>query len=70
MLYFNTVPIRKDVRRMVEIREVLTRSDLKKFVTYPNKLYRDVPQYMPPLISEDMADWNPRANPAMLVIVL
>lgn len=49
---------------MVEIREVLTRSDLKKFVTYPNKLYRDVPQYMPPLISEDMADWNPRANPA------
>lgn len=49
---------------MVEIREVLSRSDLKKFVTYPNQLYRDVPQYMPPLISEDMADWNPRANPA------
>ena len=49
---------------MVEIQEVKTRSDLKKFVVFPNRLYRNVPQYMPPLISEDMADWNPRANPA------
>lgn len=49
---------------MVEIREVRSRRDLKRFVTYPNRLYRDVPQYMPPLISEDMADWNPRKNPA------
>ena len=49
---------------MVEIKQVRTRSELKRFVTYPNQLYRDVPQYMPPLISEDMADWNPRANPA------
>lgn len=49
---------------MVEIQEVRSRRDLKRFVTYPNYLYRDVPQYMPPLISEDMADWNPRKNPA------
>ena len=49
---------------MVEIQEVKTRSDLKKFVVFPNRLYRNVPQYMPPLISEDMTDWNPRANPA------
>ena len=49
---------------MLEIREVQSRSELKKVVTYPNKLYRDVPQYMPPLISEDMADWNSKANPA------
>ncbi len=49
---------------MVEIKEVLNRADLKRFVTYPNRLYRDVPQYMPPLISEDMADWNRKANPA------
>ena len=49
---------------MVEIREVRSRRDLKRFVTYPNQLYRDVPQYMPPLISEDMADWNRKGNPA------
>ena len=49
---------------MLEIREVKTKSDLKKYVTYPNQLYRDVPQYMPPLVSEDLADWNPKSNPA------
>ena len=49
---------------MVEIREVRSKADLKRFVTYPNQLYRDVPQYMPPLISEDMADWNHKGNPA------
>ena len=49
---------------MLEIREVKTRSELKRFVTFPNKLYRDVPQYIPPLVSDDMADWNRKANPA------
>lgn len=49
---------------MVEIREVLNKADLKKFVVYPNQLYKDVPQYMPPFVSEDMADWNPKKNPA------
>ena len=49
---------------MVEIREVINKSDLKKFVVYPNKLYKDVPEYMPPFIAEDMADWNPKKNPA------
>lgn len=50
---------------MVEIKQVRTRSELKRFVTYPNQLYRDVPQYMPPLISEDMADWNPARQPRL-----
>ncbi|MBQ3575676.1 MAG: GNAT family N-acetyltransferase [Clostridia bacterium] len=49
---------------MVEIREVLNKADLKKFVVYPNKLYKDVPEYMPPFVAEDMADWNPKKNPA------
>ncbi len=49
---------------MVEIREVQSKGDLRKFVGYPNKLYKDVPQFMPPLRSEDMADWDRRKNPA------
>ena len=49
---------------MVEIREVKTRSELKKFVDYPNRLYRDVPQYVPPMIGDDLSDWNPKKNPA------
>ena len=49
---------------MVEITEVTTRRQLRQFVNYPNVLYRGVPQYVPPLISEDLDDWNPRKNPA------
>ncbi len=49
---------------MVEIREVKTRSELKKFVNYPNVLFKDVPQYIPAMIGDDLADWNPKKNPA------
>ena len=49
---------------MVEIREVRTRSELKKFVNYPNVLYKDVPQYIPAMIGDDLSDWNPKKNPA------
>ena len=49
---------------MVEIREVRTRSELRKFVNFPNVLYRDVPQYIPPLYADDLSDWDPKQNPA------
>ncbi|MBQ8108723.1 MAG: GNAT family N-acetyltransferase [Clostridia bacterium] len=49
---------------MVEIKEVTTRSELRKYVNYPNELYKDVPQYIPPMIGDDLSDWNPKKNPA------
>lgn len=49
---------------MLEIRQVRSRSELKKFVDFPNVLYRDVPQFIPALYGEDLADWNPKKNPA------
>ena len=49
---------------MIEIKEVTTKRMLRQFVNYPNVLYRDVPQYIPPLVSDDMSDWNPKKNPA------
>lgn len=49
---------------MVEIREVRTRGELRRFVNYPNVLYRDVPQYIPAMLGDDLSDWNPRKNPA------
>ena len=50
---------------MVQVKEVKTRSELKKFVNYPNILYRDVPQYVPAMIGDDLDDWNPKKNPAV-----
>ena len=49
---------------MVEIRQVKTRSELRKFVNYPNVLYRDVPQFIPAFYGDDLDDWNPKKNPA------
>ncbi len=49
---------------MVTIKEVKTKGDLRRFVDYPNQLYRDVPQFVPPLRSDDLSDWNRKENPA------
>ena len=49
---------------MVEIREVRTRGDLRKFVNYVNVLYKDVPQFIPAMYANDLDDWNPKKNPA------
>lgn len=49
---------------MIEIKEVTTKSDLKKYIQFPNDLYRDVPQYIPPMFSDELADWDRKKNPA------
>ena len=49
---------------MVEIREVKTRREMKTFVEYPNKMYRDVPQYVPSLVSDEMTNIDKDKNPA------
>jgi GNAT superfamily N-acetyltransferase len=49
---------------MVEVKEVRTKRQLRKFVDFPNKLYADCEQYIPSLYADDLADWNPKRNPA------
>lgn len=46
------------------IKEVSTKADLRRFVDFPNILYKDVPQFVPAFFSDDMDDWNPKKNPA------
>ena len=38
----------------IEIKEVKTRRELRKFVNFPEKLYRDNPYYVPPLVFDQM----------------
>ena len=52
------------VKSKIEIREVLTKSQLRDFVDYPNKLYKDVPQFVPAFYGDDLADWDKKKNPA------
>ena len=47
---------------MIEIRTVKSRGDLKKFIAFPNKLFKDVPTYIPALNSDErklLTDKNP-----------
>lgn len=48
----------------VEIREVLSKKDLKKWVDFPNKLYKKVDAYVPFLMMDEMATFTPKTNPA------
>lgn len=48
----------------IRIVEVLNKSQLRKFVDYPNVLYRDVPQFIPAFYGDDLSDWDKKKNPA------
>ena len=49
---------------MVIVKEVTNKQDLRKFVDYPNKLYKDVEQFIPAMYGDDLADWDKKKNPA------
>lgn len=49
---------------MVSIIEVTTKAQLRRFVDYPNELYKDVPQFVPATYDDDLSDWDHRKNPA------
>jgi len=48
----------------VEIREISTPSELKKFIKFGIRLYKNNPYYIPPLIDEEVATLRKDKNPA------
>ncbi len=49
---------------MVAVKEVVTKRDLRKFVDFPNKLYKNNEFFVPAFFDDDIADWNKKKNPA------
>ena len=49
---------------MVTIEEVKSGRQLRKFITYPEKLYKDCPQYVPALVGDEFDTLSDR-NSAM-----
>ncbi len=47
---------------MIEIKEVVNKKHIKLFATYPLKLYKDCPYYVPSLRSDEMDTFNPKKN--------
>lgn len=48
----------------VTIKEVKSRRDLLKFIDFPEKLYRNNPCYIPPLVFDQIDTLDPKRNPA------
>ncbi len=46
------------------IREVTSKRDLRRFVDFPNILYKDSPYFVPAMYSDDIDDWDKKKNPA------
>ena len=49
---------------MVSIVEVTTRQQLRRFVDFPNQLYKDVPQFVPATYGDDLTEVRERAHHA------
>ncbi len=47
------------------INEVISEKEIKQFVKFPIKLYKDCPYYVPPLISDDLSTFKRGKNPAL-----
>lgn len=47
---------------MIEIKEVKTRKDFKKFVRFPNEIYKNDPHYVPPIELDEFNLTNPKKN--------
>jgi GNAT superfamily N-acetyltransferase len=49
---------------MIELREVETRGDFKEFLSFPYRLYRNHPYWVPPLYIDEKTTLSPKKNPA------
>ncbi|WP_298534031.1 GNAT family N-acetyltransferase [uncultured Algibacter sp.] len=48
---------------MITLKKVESKKDLKSFVKFPFKLYKDSKQWTPPIISEEINSFNKEQNP-------
>jgi len=49
---------------MIQIKEAKTKAEMKAFVTFPFELFKNSPNWIPPLISDELNTFNRDENPA------
>jgi hypothetical protein len=47
---------------MIEVVEVKTKKQIKEFVDFPTKLYKNNPYYVPPIRIDEINLFNPKKN--------
>lgn len=50
--------------KAVTVKEITSRKDLEKFVKFPFSLYKNSPYWVPPIIKEEVDNFDPKKNPA------
>ena len=48
---------------MITIHEMVSKKEMKSFVTFPFKIYKNNPYWVPPIINEELNSFNPKINP-------
>ena len=48
---------------MIEIKEAISKKELKQFVKFPFKLYKNSKHWVPPIISEELKTFDKSENP-------
>ena len=48
----------------IVVKEVVSKKDLKKWVDFPNKMYKKVDAYVPFMFNDEMDTFNKEKNPA------
>jgi len=49
---------------MITIKEARSKSEMKDFVLFPFELYKGNPNWIPPIIDDEIDSFNPKINPA------
>ena len=49
----------------MKIHQVATKSDLKRFICFPYRLYKNDPVWVPPLLSEQFSQFDVKRNPTL-----
>ncbi|MDY7396600.1 GNAT family N-acetyltransferase [Aureibaculum sp. 2210JD6-5] len=50
---------------MITIKEITSKSDLKKFVKFPFSIFKDNPYWIPPIIKDELEGFDKTKNPAL-----
>lgn len=53
---------------MIQIREIYKKKDIKKFVEFPNILYKDCPYFVPNMFGDEVNMFNPKEKSCLWIL--
>ncbi len=48
---------------MIEIKEVITKKEMKDFILFPFELFKNNPNWIPPIIADELNNFDKNVNP-------